>query len=422
MRSVPFSSLSRTVSTSRVAGRLLRVSLFNLLLVALLGIGLRAAPFLPALPFPYHNLLHAHSHFAFGGWVHPVLLALLLRAFPELRDRIASGHWLLLSVLLPASAWGMLLTFPVQGYGPASILFSTLSLAAGVYEALLIFRALKGLPATPARRFLRAGLGWMLLSAVGPFATGPITAMGGLGSPLYYDAIYFYLHFQYNGCFSLLLLALLYRGWEAEGLTPKDNRAFTLFGLAVLPTYALSLLWNSPPLWVHVLGGAGAVLQAAGFYFLLRDGRRSRWNGLLLLSLLALGLKLFLQLLSALPAVSLLAAAQRSFVIAYLHLVLLGFITLFVFSRIVRNPLQRVGTFLFLASFISTELLLVANGLGYTPSAYPLWLLLCSLPFPAGVAWLLIGQVRRVKEEPEWRLAPGMGRANYPQEGPPFGP
>ncbi|RYY65789.1 MAG: hypothetical protein EOO12_06040, partial [Chitinophagaceae bacterium] len=277
------------------------MALACLLLVALLGLLLRATPFLPALPFSYHNLLHAHSHFAFGGWVHPVLLALLLRAFPELRTRIRTGHWIALALLLPLSALGMLLTFPVQGYGSASIAFSTLSLLAGFYEAALVFRALKGLPPTPARRFLRAAMGWMILSAIGPFATGPIAASGGLGSPLYYDAIYAYLHFQYNGCFSLLVLALWYRSLEKEGQR-TSSRAFRFFHWAVLPTYALSLLWIGPPLWVHAIGGAGALLQGAGFVCLLRDCRRvRRLHPLLLLSAVALGGKLLLQILSALP-------------------------------------------------------------------------------------------------------------------------
>ncbi|TCZ66519.1 hypothetical protein [Flaviaesturariibacter aridisoli] len=394
----------RSRPASRVADSLLRVALACLLLVALLGLLLRAAPFLPALPFSYHNLLHAHSHFAFGGWVHPVLLALLLRAFPELRTRIRTGHWIALAVLLPVSALGMLLTFPVQGYGPASIAFSTLSLLAGFYEAALVFRALKGLPATPARRFFRAAMGWMILSAIGPFATGPITASGGLGSPLYYNAIYGYLHFQYNGCFSLLVLALWYRSLEKEG-RGASLRAFRFFHWAVLPTYALSLLWNSPPLLVHAIGGGGALLQAAGFICLLRDSRGvRRLSPLLVLSAVAMGGKLLLQLLSALPAVALLAAAQRPFVIAYLHLVLLGFITLFVFAQLPASRLRNLGTGLFLASFVSTELLLVGQGLGWMMPHPPVWLLACSVPFPLGVLLLLLGQIRAGKRKSPVRI------------------
>ncbi|GAB4091511.1 hypothetical protein [Flaviaesturariibacter terrae] len=386
---VPFKTLPKSFSR-----RLLRLALVNLLLVALLGVVLRAVPFLAVLPFDYHNLLHAHSHFAFGGWVQPALLALLLQRFPELRERVSRGHWYVLSALLFVSAWGMLLTFPLQGYGPASITFSTISLGAGFYWAVLCYRALRGLPDTAARRFLRAGFGWLMLSAAGPFATGPITAAGGLGSPLYYDVIYGYLHFQYNGFFSFLVLALLYRSLERDADTGFGRRSFPYFQAAVLPTYALSLLWNSPPLWVHVIGGAGALLQIAGFAGLLRDVKgRLGHKPLVVVSLAALGLKLSLQLLSTLPAIALLAAAQRNFVIAYLHLVLLGFITLFVFGQLPQGRLVSAGVGLFLVSFVSTELMLAGAGFGWMLPNYPAWLLAASLPFPVSVL-LLIGGTR----------------------------
>lgn len=402
MPAVPYST--HPERSAVLAQRLLRVSLFNLLVVALLGVLLRTAPFLPALPFPYHNLLHAHSHFAFGGWVHPVLLALILQSFPELRACIAYRHWQVLAFILPASAWGMLLTFPVQGYGPASIAFSTLSLAAGFYEAVLVFRALKGND-TVAAKLLRAGLGWMLFSALGPFATGPITVLGGLGSPLYYDAIYGYLHFQYNGCFSLLVLALLYQGLPAE--TRYGRRVCALFHLAVLPTYALSTLWHQPPLWVHAVGAAGALAQALGFCFLLADLRgRLQDRRLLALVLSALGTKLLLQLLSAVPAVAQLAYLQRNFVIAYLHLVLLGFVTLFAFAQLPQSRARRLGVRLFLFSFVSTELLLVANGLGVTPPHYLSCLLIGSLPFPLGVGVLVVGQLSLLRKQRSGKALP----------------
>ena len=47
----------------------LRISLFNLMLVAFLGMILRYK-ILFSLPFlDQKHLLHAHSHFAFSGWV-----------------------------------------------------------------------------------------------------------------------------------------------------------------------------------------------------------------------------------------------------------------------------------------------------------------------------------------------------------------
>ncbi|MGZ3912046.1 MAG: hypothetical protein ACXVBR_18310, partial [Flavisolibacter sp.] len=72
---------------------LLRFSFFNLLLVALIGLLMRSYSFISNLPLAYGNILHGHSHFAFGGWVMPVLLSLFLKQFPELVEKTAYHHW-----------------------------------------------------------------------------------------------------------------------------------------------------------------------------------------------------------------------------------------------------------------------------------------------------------------------------------------
>ena len=57
----------------------LSVAFFNLLLVAALGCILRYK-ILYSLPFVDQKFfLHAHSHFAFSGWVTQALMALMVR-------------------------------------------------------------------------------------------------------------------------------------------------------------------------------------------------------------------------------------------------------------------------------------------------------------------------------------------------------
>ncbi|HEX2534094.1 MAG TPA: hypothetical protein VHK69_10185, partial [Chitinophagaceae bacterium] len=172
--------------------RLLGLAFFNLFIVSLLGVLLRAFPFLEGLPFQYKNLLHGHSHLAFGGWVLPALAGAILLYFREAQS-VALRHWNILTVLLAVSAWGMLLTFPLQGYKAGSIFFSTLSVAAGFYQAVLLWKPLGRNRSAASACWLRAGLAYGVLSAMGPFATGPLIALGQAGSPLYYNAIYFYL-------------------------------------------------------------------------------------------------------------------------------------------------------------------------------------------------------------------------------------
>ena len=62
------------------------VSLFNLLLVAIIGVTLRYK-IVYALPIVNQKyLLHAHSHFAFTGWVTMALMALLVQYLKQYQN------------------------------------------------------------------------------------------------------------------------------------------------------------------------------------------------------------------------------------------------------------------------------------------------------------------------------------------------
>lgn len=380
----------------RLQQRLLVLAFANLLVVTLLGVLLRTFPFLPGFPLAYKNILHGHSHFAFTGWVMLVLFALLMKGFPYIRETISFRHWRNLAGLILLSAYGMLVAFPVQGYKAVSIAFSTVAIVATVYLTVVITKALSCLEKTTSHRFLKWGLMYATLSSVGPFALGPLMAMGKSGSPLYFDAIYFYLHFQYNGFFTFMVLALLYRKLEHQDAAKYGQRVFLLLNVALLPAYALSVLWHQPSVLLNIAGGGAALLQLAGIFYLLKDVCSTRFpkSFLLQLSLAALVVKSLLQVFSAFPQMAQLAYEQRNLVIAYLHLVLLGFVTVFVFDAVLqRGKKMQVGIFVFLFSFFSTESLLVLQALGAVLSFripfYAEILLACSVLFPVGVALLL---------------------------------
>jgi len=120
----------------------LRVSFFNLLLIALIGIILRykIAFSLPFIDQKY--LLHGHSHFAFAGWISQALMALLIANLSERQGRnyFIKYQWVLYANLL--TAYGMLLTFPFIGYAFLSILFSTLSVFVSYAFAFLFWKEL----------------------------------------------------------------------------------------------------------------------------------------------------------------------------------------------------------------------------------------------------------------------------------------
>jgi hypothetical protein len=386
--------------------RRLLSSFFNLFVTACLGVLLRSYPFIDGFALDYKNVLHGHSHFAFGGWIMPVLLLLLMKSFPELRNGIAYKHWKNISLLLLFSAYGMLLTFPFQGYKPLSIFFSTLSVAAGYYLVAIMWPRLH--QKTPSQQFLKAGLFYLAISAIGPFATGPLIAMGKQGTPIYFNAVYFYLHFQINGWFTFAVLALLYRWMENKGYQPKNTNAYKLFHLACVPAYLLSVLWNSPGLLFNIIGGTAALLQVAALFYLLKDLKGFKLATLMQLALAAFIIKICLQLLSALPFIALLAYEHRNFVIAYLHLALLGSISFFLFhfcfeAFALRTRSIKVGLSLFLLSFIATEILLVLFSLGsvigFGIPNYNLLLLLCSILFPGGLLLITLSIRKKLRSQ-----------------------
>ena len=379
--------------------QLLKWSLLNLVMVAASGLILRAWPLMNGMPFVFKNALHAHSHFAFGGWVLPIITWLIMRYFPVPVQKLSFHHWRNIIVLMLFSSYGMLVSFPFNGYDIFSIIFSTISLGASVYLAIVLWKAMAGMNSI-AVKYLRAALVFMILSSIGPLSTGPLIATGMAGTTLYFNAIYFYLHFQYNGWFTFALLAVLYQfaGIHSQRMAAL---AFVLLTAGCTITFFLSVLWNSPGIFFNISGAAGAILQLAGFYFLCRSIKISR-NGftsrLIILALTVLGVKFLLQLAGSLPIAASMAYENRNLIIAFLHMVLLGFVSMLSIAFIpgkekqIFHPRFKTGTGYFIFSLVSTELLLVGNTVygfyGGSLVYFNELMVIASIPFLAGACMI----------------------------------
>ncbi|MGV3503584.1 MAG: hypothetical protein ACO1O1_07740 [Adhaeribacter sp.] len=417
----------------------LKISLVNLLVIALLGLFLRWFMVAPPEGFNYKNLLHAHSHVALLGWLYAAFFVALVSTY--LPPQIAGGKpYRRLFWLSQAAVLGMLGSFPVQGYGLYSIAFSTAHLLLSywfIYRFLADVRRVGEVRQQhpPSFRFVQAALFFLALSSLGPWSLGPVMASGGSGSPLYFNAIYFYLHFQYNGWFSFAALGLLFRVLEGQALPFSRARAkiiFHLFFWSCLPAFLLSVLWIKPPAAVYYLAGAaalGQVLATALLLHLLLRHRKSLlalftgWSRLLAgFSLLALVLKTGMQLATALPYMADLAYSVRNFIIGYLHLVLIGFISFFLLAYFIRQgdldasrKTSRWGLGIFLAGFLLTEGLLFLQGflfwqnLGLLPAYFQVLFWLSTL-LPLGIILFLLGQRRRAAK-PERRELEVSGRS-----------
>jgi hypothetical protein len=224
--------------------------------------------------------------------------------------------------------------------------------------------------------------------------------MGYQGTPAYFNAIYFYLHFQYNGFFLFAVLAIIYKMLDYSALKDNGKIVFLLMNAACIPTFFLSVLWNKPAGVFYVIGGIGAALQLIAAYLLVKDVKVVIWKEewvrkLFGIVIFAFVVKIVLQLASAVPAIAQHAAEHRNFVIAYLHMVLLGIISLFAFSaifdsyEIALSKNLKLGIKFFLFSFFTTESLLVLQATGaifnFAIPAYNLMLLFFSLFFPVSL-------------------------------------
>jgi hypothetical protein len=121
-------------------------------------------------------------------------------------------------------------------------------------------------------------------------------------------------------------------------------------------------------------------------------------QAILHLSFICLAVKIILQFVSAWPVIAVLAYHQRNFVIAYLHLVLLGVISLFLIGWMILSfgisgkRILRMSVGLFGVAFVITELLLIAwpvsSIVHHTFSNYTLVLLLFSALLPISIGLL----------------------------------
>lgn len=332
-----------------------------------------------ALPWlPQKNVLNAHSHFAFAGWLSQVLMTLMVRYLNRQQGgpRMQKYRWLLWANLI--TAWGMLLTFPWEGYGTISIIFSTSSIFASYAFAAVYWRDLNRLPERRiTHAWFKAALLWNAVSSVGAFTLAYMMANGIRHEHWYLEAIYFFLHFQYNGWFFFACGGLLYAANQTQDRPSRT--AFYLLALACAPAYLLSILWAHLPPGTYALAALGALLQLLGWAIIMWQIRKRRIKKLqdmrptvrvlMIFAALAGSIKFLLQAGSVHPFLAKLAFGFRPIVIGYLHLVLLGLLTIFVIAYLKHTGLippggwRKRGLIILVTGIVLQEVLLLGQGL-----------------------------------------------------------
>ncbi|MGG9960020.1 hypothetical protein [Ferruginibacter sp. SUN106] len=400
--------------------RWIKIALFNLFIVASIGVVLRYKIAF-SLPFiDQKHLLHGHSHFAFAGWISQAIMILLVAYLATQRGETIYKRyrWLLYANLF--TAYGMLITFPVEGYGLYSIIFSTLSIFVTYFFAVYYWRDLNKLKIkSTVLYWFKAAVFFNALSSLGAFALAAMMVAKIVHQNWYLAAEYFYLHFQYNGWFFFACMGLLTAKLSAHADLFILKRIFLLFVTAVVPAYFLSALWMNIPTWVYVLVIVAAFAQVIAWVYtlgviknqlpVLKSSMPPIAKWLLIFSATALTIKLLLQLGSTIPSLSNLAFGFRPIVIGYLHLVLLGMITLFLlgymlaYNVITINKKTITGAIIFTSGIIINEIFLMTQGVAaLTYTNIPFIneaLLAAALIMFTGLLLLLVSQNKKRKSD-----------------------
>lgn len=369
----------------------LKFSLINLCIVALLGVLMR---YKIGFAFPYleqKNLQHSHSHFAFSGWVSHTLMTVMIYYLQTKIEAFNGEKYKKIIVANLICSYGMLVFFIVQGYGLISILFSSASVFVSYFFAYQFNKDLKLLnPDLLSKKWFKAALFFNIISSFGTYYLAFIMITKKFVQEIYLSSVYYYLHFQYNGWFFFACMGLFIGFLNLKKTDhPFFETTFKLFAIACFPVYFLSLLWLNLPLWLSVITITGASIQVFAWfvflYILIKSKKIDLLNltplltKILLFICFGLSIKLLLQLASTVPYVSQLAFGFRPIVIAYLHLVLVAVISLFLIFYTKANRLffstkkLKFGIFIFLIGVILNETVLAFQGitsLNYTTIPY----------------------------------------------------
>lgn len=364
------------------------------IITALSGLWMRAIPFLPNSVIPYSNILHGHSHLAILGWAFlGVFIILLAILWPSIKNK---QHAIMLTITIFIVSLVMFIAFLLQGYALFSIILSTIHIFVEYWAIMFIYQQLKTQNKLPeiGSLFIKGSLITLFISSIGPFTLAYVSANKLQDTALFDMAIYFYLHFQYNGWLFLFLIGTFLCILHHKGLNldiPLLKIGYWLYFIALFPWYLLSILWVDLGSYGHILATIGSIGQWIAILLIIMS-LRSIWRRIcdvvpkvveicLTITLILLFFKSTMELGLIFPSLGALVYETRSVIIGYLHFTLLGFVSIFILTQYqllnILDSTKKVvqfGFIIFFSGFVLNELLLFIMGLFS-------WLHITTIPF-----------------------------------------
>ena len=400
----------------------LKLSLLNLCIVATLGVLMR---YKIGFEFPYldqKHLQHSHSHFAFSGWVSHTLMTLMVYYLQNKTADFQVNKYRKIIIANLIISYVMLVSFIIEGYGLFSIIASTASILISYVFGYYYIKDLRKIDSDLLSTYwFKAAIFFNIISSFGTFYLAYMMASKNIVQDYYLSSIYYFLHFQYNGWFFFGCMGLIFGFLNLKkSENPFYETSYKLLAVACIPAYFLSTLWLDLPILLYILAVLAAIVQVFAWFkllYILIPGKKDFLKNfspllryILLIATVALSIKLLLQLGSTVPVISDLAFGFRPIVIAYLHLVLLAVISLFLLFYIYANHLIfiskriKIGLFLFSIGVLLNELVLAVQGVAsfsYTIIPYVNELLFAvAVILLFGIGFTAYFSIKKVKNNP----------------------
>ena len=378
------------------------IALTYFFIAAFFGILLRLLA-ITDLEATYRFIVHTHSHIALLGWVYVAITTIIYHIGIDQKEK---KKYTILFWNTQLTIIGMLFTFPFIGYALYSIIFSTLFLICSYWFYSFFKRNHTFNTKSISYKFIATSLLFMIISSIGPWALGIIMNSLGASSPWYKNAIYFYLHFQYNGWFIFALFGVFYFILEKEKMLFSEKLATLFYKLMLVScvlTLCLSFLWTEPSISIYLIACVGAIIQLIAFFVfykqlqVVKNKIKKLYNShvyfLLKFVFVLFFIKISLQTLTGIPYFSELATYILDFVIGYLHLTFLGIVSIMILiflSYLKLITLPKTWLLIYILGFIFSEALIFYKGsvawmqLPFIDNYY-FYLVLCSALMPIGI-------------------------------------
>jgi len=391
------------------------------IITILLGLSLRVS-YIADVFFNIRHVTHSHSHIGLLGWIYTILSSLICQYFLRETDR---KPYFILFLCTQFCILGMLFSFPFGGYFLYSIIFSSFFIICTYWFSIFFLKRSKKYnfirfsisksvdvenDKPLSLKFVHWGIYFLILSSIGIWLLPVAIVKAGKGSDWYNSALYFFLHFQYNGWFLAVLFGLLVGEIEHKSLLNSKRLTGALYNFVIGTIGSVTLSWvgffNEPIL--YIIGNISGFLLLASIFELYRAYMQLEKPAFLMqMFLLLCMLKTIFMFLGSFPWIAEVVLPNREFVISYLHFTFLGVIGFGVLHFLEKNlhihfPYWSLS--LYTTAFVGSEILIAYKGIAilcelFVPDNYYLLLVVFSSLFFIAVGYWCYIIFRKVRNK-----------------------